>query len=188
MNNFMHLSYLLQLLGGLCLLASSLALADTQPSHRVANQAELRVDHVRQTVLDILSYTRWPVEPAVLRMCVVGPTEYADGLFQISHQANGRVVSVRRYSAGDPLIPAQCDVLYLGTLTEEERLTLFARLREYAILSVSEQGGANAANSVFCLRVSDDRVRFNVNLDALALSGVKVHPAVLKLGRSGGLP
>lgn len=188
MNNFMHLSYLLQLLGGLCLLASSLALADTQPSHRVANQAELRVDHVRQTVLDILSYTRWPVEPARLRICVVGPTEYADGLFQISRQANGRVVSVRRYSAGDPLIPAQCDVLYLGTLTEEERLTLFARLQEHAILSISEQGGANSANSVFCLQVGDDRVRFNVNLDALALSGVKVHPAVLKLGRAGGLP
>jgi hypothetical protein len=180
----MHLSYLLHLLAGLCLLASSLALADIQ-THSRGTQAEVRVEHVRQTVLDILSYTRWPVEPPTMRLCVLGPTEYADNLFHISQQANGRRVTVSRYNVGDPLVPDHCDVLYLGDIGEAERLILFARLRGHALLSISEQAGPCSSSSVFCLQVNDDRVRFNVNLDALALSGVKVHPAVLKLGRAG---
>ena len=32
--------------------------------------AESRAMAVRELVLDIMSYTRWPTEPAVLRMCV----------------------------------------------------------------------------------------------------------------------
>ncbi len=180
----MHLSYLLHLFAGFFLLASSLALADIQTPGRSGTQAELRVEHVRQTVLDILSYTRWPVEPPVLRLCVLGPTEYADSLFHLRQQANGRRVTVSRYSVGDPLIPGHCDVIYLGDVTEAERLALFAHLQGHAVLSISEKDGPCSTSSVFCLQVGDERVRFNVNLDALALSGVKVHPAVLKLGRA----
>ena len=75
--------------------------------------AESRAMAVRGLVLDLLSYTRWPTEPAVLRMCVAAPTEYAGHLFTITHQANGRRVQVNRYEATDPAISGNCDVLSL---------------------------------------------------------------------------
>ncbi|HBP3282982.1 TPA: diguanylate cyclase inhibitor YfiR, partial [Pseudomonas aeruginosa] len=40
---------------------------------------EQRSNAVSQVLLGIFSYVRWPKEPAVLQLCVVGPTEYADG-------------------------------------------------------------------------------------------------------------
>ncbi|MDN5402647.1 MAG: YfiR family protein, partial [Pseudomonas sp.] len=40
--------------------------------------AEHRAQAVTQVVLGILSYARWPVEPAQLRLCIVGPTQYTD--------------------------------------------------------------------------------------------------------------
>ena len=42
--------------------------------------ADQRAQAVTQVVLGILSYARWPVEPAQLRLCIIGPTEYTDDL------------------------------------------------------------------------------------------------------------
>ncbi|HHQ4772853.1 TPA: YfiR family protein [Aeromonas veronii] len=153
--------------------------------------AEIRATAVRELVLDILSYTRWPTEPAVLRMCVAAPTEYAGALFTIDRQANGRTVQVHRYEASDPAISDHCDVLYLGVLDEPTRIALFARLQGHSVLSISEYNHDCTTSSVFCLQTEPQsvRVRFKVNLDALALSGVRVHPAVLKLARADkGVP
>ncbi|MOA61877.1 hypothetical protein D3C78_1871270 [compost metagenome] len=72
----------------------------------------------------------------------------------------------------------------MGVLAPEQRLALFERLRGHAILSISEQSSDCIADAVFCLQAGLDRVRFRVNLDALARSGVRVHPAVLKLAKA----
>ena len=66
----------------------------------------------------------------------------------------------------------------------ERRLPLFERLRGYPILSISEHSTECVADSVFCLQIGKERIRFRVNLDALARSGVRVHPAVLKLAKA----
>ncbi|ATL92263.1 hypothetical protein CK911_05180 [Aeromonas sp. CU5] len=164
-------------------------LAETVQPETVQSEtaAESRATAVRELVLDLLSYTRWPAEPAVLRMCVAAPTEYAGHLFTINRQANGRRVQVNRYEANDPAISSNCDVLYLGVLDEPTRIALFARLQGHPVLSISEYNHDCTSSSVFCLQTSQDqeRIRFKVNLDALALSGVKVHPAVLKLAHAG---
>lgn len=174
---------LLVLLPGLA--CSRAALADAQTT------AENRANAVKELVLDILSYTRWPKEPPVLHLCVAAPTEYAGALFTIERQANGRTVQVHRYEASDPAISDHCDVLYLGVLDEPTRIALFARLQGHPVLSISEYNHDCSTSSVFCLQTSPDsvRVRFKVNLDALALSGVRVHPAVLKLAHADkGVP
>lgn len=146
--------------------------------------AEVRGTLVRQTVLDILSYTRWPTEPTELRLCITAPTEYASTLLSIKQQANGRLVDVHRYETDDLALSQRCDVIYLGVLAPEQRLRLFQRLSGHAILSISEQSSECIADAVFCLQAGVDRIRFRVNLDALARSGVRVHPAVLKLARA----
>ena len=80
-----------------------------------ATSAEVRSDMVRQTVLDILSYTRWPSEPARLQVCITAPTEYAASLLAIDRQANGRPVEVHRYEFDDEALIQRCDVIYLGS-------------------------------------------------------------------------
>jgi hypothetical protein len=39
---------------------------------------------------------------------------------------------------------------------------------------------------MFCLGISDEHVGFKVNLDAVARSGIRVHPNVLQLGKRAG--
>jgi hypothetical protein len=167
------------LVGLLCLLAGMVC---AQPE-AVAGMADQRAKAVTQVVLGILSYARWPVEPAQLRLCVVGPTEYTDDLLKGSTQATGRPVTVRRLLADNPAIANECDAVYIGKLTGDERSRLFASLIGHPVLSISEGGDQCTVGSLFCLRVADEQVSFEVNLDSVARSGVRIHPSVLQLSR-----
>ncbi|MFL1516854.1 YfiR family protein [Pseudomonas prosekii] len=163
----------------LCLLTG---ITSAQPETAVS-MADQRAKAVTQVVLGILSYARWPVEPAQLRLCVVGPTQYTDDLVKGSTQASGRPVTVQRLLADNPAIASDCDAVYIGKLTADERGRLFASLIGQPILSISEGSDPCTVGSLFCLRVSDDQVSFEVNLDSVARSGVRIHPSVLQLSR-----
>jgi hypothetical protein len=80
--------------------------------------ADQRAQSVTQVVLGILSYARWPVEPAQLRLCIVGPTEYTDDLVKGTTQATGRPVTVQRLP-DNPAIVSECDAVYIGKLTRK---------------------------------------------------------------------
>ncbi|MDO7897253.1 YfiR family protein [Pseudomonas citrulli] len=147
------------------------------------SKAELRAESVTQVVLGILSYARWPVEPTRLALCIVGPTQYTDDLIHGTTQATGRPVTVQRLLADSPGIATDCNALYIGRLTDDERTRLFASLVDKPVLSISEGGDHCTVGSLFCLRVGDEQVSFEVNLDSVARSGVRIHPSVLQLSR-----
>ncbi len=168
------------LLVGLLWLLTGVAVAQAQPP---TGMAEHRAQSVTQVVLGILSYARWPVEPAQLRLCIVGPTEYTDDLVKGTTQATGRPVLVRRLLADNPAIVNECDAVYIGKLTADERSRLFESLMGHPVLSISEGGDQCTVGSLFCLRVGDEQVSFEVNLDSVARSGVRIHPSVLQLSR-----
>lgn len=168
------------LLAGLLCLLSAVVCAQAQTPASVADQ---RARSVTQVVLGILGYARWPVEPAQLRLCVVGPTEYTDDLLKGTTQATGRPVTVQRLLADNPSIAGECDAVYIGKLSSEERNRLFASLTGRPVLSISESDDQCTVGSLFCLRVSDEQVSFEVNLDSVARSGVRIHPSVLQLSR-----
>ncbi len=159
---------------------SGLVFAQAQTPPGMADQ---RAHSVTQVVLGILSYARWPVEPTQLRLCIVGPTEYTDDLVKGTTQATGRPVTVRRLLADNPSIVSECDALYIGKPTGEERSRLFASVTGRPVLSISESDDPCTVGSLFCLRVGDEQVSFEVNLDSVARSGVRIHPSVLQLSR-----
>ncbi|SEC62418.1 protein of unknown function [Pseudomonas frederiksbergensis] len=168
------------LFAGLLCLFTGIVFAQSQTPVSMADQ---RAQSVTQVVLGILSYARWPVEPAQLRLCIVGPTEYTDDLVKGTTQATGRPVTVRRLLADNPSITGECDAVYIGKLTSDERSRLFASLAGRPVLSISERDDPCTVGSLFCLRVSDEQVSFEVNLDSVARSGVRIHPSVLQLSR-----
>ncbi|MFJ2466638.1 YfiR family protein [Pseudomonas sp. NPDC087615] len=165
---------------GLLWLLAGVAVAQPQTP---TGMAEQRARSVTKVVLGILSYARWPVEPAQLHLCIVGPTEYTDDLVKGTTQATGRPVIVRRMLADNPAIVSECDAVYIGKLTADERSRLFTSLIGHPVLSISEGDDQCTVGSLFCLRVGDDQVAFEVNLDSVARSGVRIHPSVLQLSR-----
>lgn len=141
---------------------------------------------VPETLLGILSYARWPNESAPLRLCIAGRgthTEYLlkNGLAALAQ----RPIQVRLMALTDgALFNTQCDAIYIGTVDEAVARRIFAQVVGHPVLTVSERTPFCAAGVMVCLDTNDiSRVQFEVNLDAVARSSVRVNPQVLRLGR-----
>jgi hypothetical protein len=171
----------------LLLVALSLLASPAQADGSATSaQAQQRARAVTQVVLGILSYARWPTEPVPLRLCLVGPTEYADDLIKGSLQNSGQPLQVRRLLADDRQVAQACDAVYIGKLDDAQRDRLFQAITGQPVLSISEAYDPCTVGSLFCLRVGDQQVAFEVNLDSVARSGVRIHPSVLQLSRRRG--
>ena len=138
---------------------------------------------VSQVVQGIISYTRWPTPPSAFRLCVVGQTDYAGGLFQSGLQIDGVQLHAQRMTIGDNQLGAECDVVYSGALTETERTILRTDLTGHPVLTISEHDQSCSDSNAFCLAIHGTTVSFSVNLDSIARGGVRVDPHVLLLGR-----
>jgi hypothetical protein len=169
---------------GSCAFAGEALAQVSAPASSFARQAEA----VDQVVLGILSYVRWPVEPTEVALCVVGPTEYSDGMLRGMVQATGRLVVAQRKAISDPGLGEQCHAVYLGAVSDAERQQIFRGLNGHAVLSISERDPECSVGSMFCLKVGAPRVTFEVNLDSIARSGMRVHPSVLRLGQRQAKP
>jgi len=139
-------------------------------------------DPVVRSLRGIISYTRWPATPFPLRLCVVGETPHLEAILA-GVRLPGRAVTARQI-APDPVAVRDCDVLYFGGATG----ALAAGISQPGMLTVSEQDAACRGGGMFCLRVQPGRVSFQLNLDAVARSGLRIDPKVLIMGRGmGGL-
>lgn len=147
-----------------------------------------RTAAVTQTVLGILSYARWPNDPPELRFCVLADAAYANGLLaEALHSAN-RLIRAQRIAIESEALTTACHVVYIGRTSPAEHRRVFARLAGLPVLSISEDDPSCSVGSMFCLRVEDAHVSFQVNLDQIARSGLRIHPNVLRLGQRRSAP
>jgi hypothetical protein len=140
---------------------------------------------VKQAVLGIMSYTRWPERPSSLRLCVTGQPRYAASLLAGPVRLGDVPVNVSREALGSGQLGARCDAVYAGGTNASEWQLLRLQLAGHPILTITEDDPQCSAGSMFCLDTAgpDAQVGFAVNLDSVARSGVQVNPRVLLLGR-----
>ncbi|WP_421989030.1 YfiR family protein [Roseococcus sp.] len=142
---------------------------------------------VTQAVLGIMSYVRWPSDPAELHLCVLADAAYAGGLLAASHRAANRPVTAKRIAIESQTLTSACHVAFVGRTSPAEHGRVFSRLTGLPVLTISEDDPSCSAGSMFCLTVGGGQISFQVNLDAIARSGLRVHPSVLRLGQRRGV-
>ncbi|CAM3475336.1 DUF4154 domain-containing protein [Bordetella sputigena] len=167
------------------LLAVSHATAGAAPS---PTDADARTAMVGQVVMGILGYARWPVQPEAIRVCVAGQPAYAAGLFDEEARPPALVVQARRMAADDPALARDCDAVYMGGLSNEARQQVLRRIVGHPVVSIVEDDAECAVGGMFCLDVQSDQVGFQINLDSVARSGVRINPSVLQLSRRRSSP
>ena len=137
---------------------------------------------VARTVGGIISYARWPADRPVLRLCISGETAYAGRLGDAGKVA-GRGLTTRALSPGAATL--DCDILYLGALEPMAGQRMVQGIRGRAVLTIAEQDRDCRGGAMFCLRVRQASVGFQLSLDAVARSLVRVDPRVLRIANDG---
>lgn len=172
------------------LLASLLACAALAPCAAWAQTGAAadarRPAEVAQVLFGIISYVRWPVARPEVRVCMLGAPRYGAAIVDTPASSLGQRIRVKVPAAASAA--SECDVVYLGSLPEGEREHLLAQIIGKPILSVAEPGTSCSVGTMFCLRLNDAQIGFDVNLDAIARSGLRVHPNALQIARRKGPP
>lgn len=139
-----------------------------------------------RVVAGIVSYTRWPDEAASIRLCTLGRGPAVEALEQAGELgAPGRrvsVVAVTNLAAAD----RGCQAVYLGRAGGPDTRQTVRLFAGRPILLMGEGADFCSEGGMFCIEPSSDKARFGVNLDAVARSGLRVNPQVLRIARGEG--
>lgn len=155
------------------LLAGSPVFAQTTPE---------TAKNVRAMVSGIVSYTRWPALDGPPRLCIFSSSRFVSALAD-NHDASLPYQPVIINSAQEAL-NTRCDGFYFGSESPSLQVDLANKHRSKALLLIAEQNARCIIGSAFCLMINNNEVRFAVNLDSLAHSGVRISPDVLMLARN----
>jgi hypothetical protein len=131
----------------------------------------------------IISYTAWPQKPQTLGLCISRSAPDAqDILRQVQALQDGRTLELSLIEANQPL-PAHCQAVFLDGWNLENQRSLLRSLAHQAVLTLGRGAEFCSDGGMFCLESIEGRTRFEVNLDAVARSGLRVHPQVLRLAK-----
>jgi hypothetical protein len=134
-------------------------------------------------VAGIVSYTRWPADAAPIRLCALGQGKAVDELLGTDYAGFTPAMTVRR--AGNVADAGnECDAVYVGTLPLKSLRDVLRQVTGRPVLMVGEGSEFCTDGGMFCVDPNAANVRLTVNLDAVARSGLRVHPAVLRIARN----
>jgi hypothetical protein len=136
-------------------------------------------------LVNFARFAEWPTESAEpdepLTICVFGADPFGAILDKAVGGAtvNGRKVMARRSSEASGLRP--CHVLFVSAAEAQRYWDASASLAGLSILSVGEANGFAARGGVINFVVENNRVRFEINLQAAARARLRLSSKLLQL-------
>jgi hypothetical protein len=93
---------------------------------------------------------------------------------------------VARDIAVDTPVPSNCDLVFFMGWTPARQQAALRDLAQRPVLTIGPGADFCSDGGMFCLESHVEGTHFEVNLDAVARSGLRMHPQVLRLARPGG--
>lgn len=160
-----------------------------QPSQEPGLQSGLQLaaqerPGIVDTLRGILGYVRWPSDPNPIRVCVLGSNLSANKLLSAGLADLGERKLTVLQPDSEVGIAQRCDAIFVAANSPLPWRKVFEQINGQPVLTLCERSPACAAGSMFYLDISpQDHVQFEVDIDAVARSSVRVNPQVLRLGR-----
>lgn len=164
--------------------ALSLTAAPVLTPAEVAATPQGTAAAVAEMVSGILTYTRWPAGAGTpVRLCVVGASPWAAAMTDRT-LVNGRALRVSRAAQLPPVV--QCDALFIGRIDAAQVQRAVREAAGHAIVTIEDGGDGCSFGTMFCLHQTAAGITFDLDIDAVSRSAVRVDPRVLSMGRRTG--
>lgn len=134
----------------------------------------------------IIAYSRWPQDASPVILCIAAPSALTARI-AAGRLADGRRTEVQRHAAGAMPAPG-CDVLVVGAASPAEQQRIARASSDRALLTISFADPLCRNGMMACIRESETGMVFDLNLDAVARSQVRIDPRVLAIGRRRARP
>lgn len=77
----------------------------------------------------------------------------------------------------------KCHVLFVGKSEDKQLVRILDRLRDWNVLTVSDIGDFAQRGGIIGLTKKEDKIHFEINLDASKMAGLRISSRLLKLAR-----
>lgn len=130
-------------------------------------------------------YVEWPPgtfasTDAPLLICIAGDDPFGDALAALSGKMiENHPVEVRRLAVTTDLNP--CQIVFVSRAEQGRFKALLAKLARQPILTVSDISDFAQAGGMIGLIEADQRIRFNINLNAARQAHLRLSSQLLKL-------
>jgi hypothetical protein len=135
----------------------------------------------------------WPASSfagpqAPYNICVLGPDPFGEDLDEAvgANTVQGRRIAVRRLA--DARQAVGCHILFVAAADRKKLPSLFQSLGEASTLTVGEDGEFTSLGGGLRFFLADNRVRFEINLQAIERAHLKVSAKLLNVARVVGKP
>lgn len=167
-----------------CLLAFAVVTAwPTSAAAQIASGADVKAAFL----LNFAKFVEWPsaganTEPLVIG--VLGNDDLADSLRDIaqSRKGAGRPTSVKRVTQRDDL--TRLHILFVAAADSGQIARVIKDIGSASVLTVSDADRFCLLGGIIQFLTEDDRVRFDINLDAAEAGGLVINSKLLALARA----
>lgn len=133
-------------------------------------------------VKSVLEYTRWPQRRDTINLCVVGQARFGDG-FAYAALDNGVPIRRRNFNQLDSGAASACDALYLGRVEPARARQWTALVRGAPMVTIAEIDPQCVSEAMICLIHRKNALSFQLNMDAVARSKVRIDPRIFRMSR-----
>jgi hypothetical protein len=133
-------------------------------------------------------FVEWPAltfktDKDPVRICVLGQDPFGSAL---GDAVGGKTVLGRPFALNDVSSGSQvtdCQILFISSSERKHLRSIFAELPTTGILTVGETDGFTAAGGIVNFKLSDGRVRLEINIEAAGQAKLRINSSVLSLAQ-----
>ncbi len=156
------------------------ASADTRPPTEYEMKAVF--------IYNFAKYIQWPglATPETEKPFVVGligKDPFGPVLDDVmrGQRVQNRAVVVRRFATVHEVV--NCDILFVGSSEQANLQRIFEALRRAPVLTVGDMDHFAERGGMINLTTEENRIRFEINMEAIGRSGLKAGSQLLRLAR-----
>jgi len=125
----------------------------------------------------------YPDPHAPINLCIIGQDMFANSIISAIPKENdsGRPVLVRHIQSAAEI--QGCHILYISSSERKTAAHIFSALNGASILTVGEMTQFAAHGGIIQFSLEDQRVRFDINVDAAARAGLRISSKLLALAQ-----
>jgi hypothetical protein len=133
-------------------------------------------------------FTEWPLDSAgkaddPLTLCVVGEDPFGNILNETieGKTVRGRRLVIWRLRSGEDL--KDCQIAFISSRERSQMQATIERLKGTGVLTVGDGEGFAALGGVINFKMVDNKVHFDVNVDAAERAKLKISSKLLSLAK-----
>ena len=138
-------------------------------------------------IYNFAEFIAWPDWPSSdhadsFDICIIGNDPFRSAMNALRNEnIRGKKVQIKRLNSASSC--SHCQIVYISS-SEQDRLDqILATLQGHNILTVADTADFARSGVIFNLYLEDNKVRFEVNIDAVKRSELNISSKLLRLGR-----